>query len=291
MIYTKAYMLLVHDCPNQIKNLVNKLDDGNSVFFIHVDKSVDLESFKIDSDNVIYIKKRVACNWGGFSLVSATAELMKQVNLFFRDKPLINYHAILLSGSHWPLKSNHELQNFFKSKIDLSFFSYWQLPYSNWWDGGMFRVNKVYFFNVIKFKILNKYINKILNKLNVQFLYPISIFNKSFKNHSIYGSQQWFALSKTTLDLVIKNTRLMIDLRKCLKFSFAPDELYFITLIKILQQKNDFTISNNKLTYTNFNGSNQSPELLNLKDIENLIVSSDFLFARKLNPDIDYSRI
>ena len=49
---------------------VVKLDDGNSNF-VHVDESVDLSCLKLILI-MLFSSKRIACNWGGFSLVSAT---------------------------------------------------------------------------------------------------------------------------------------------------------------------------------------------------------------------------
>lgn len=70
----KNYIIQAHESLNLLKRLINRLDDGFSSFFIHIDKKADIKSFTevIKGTNIIFIDKRVDCIWGDYSQVEAT---------------------------------------------------------------------------------------------------------------------------------------------------------------------------------------------------------------------------
>lgn len=56
----KNYIILAHKNPQQIKHLIEKLNDDNSRFFIHVDLNSDSKPFKSilsTNHNVALLKK------------------------------------------------------------------------------------------------------------------------------------------------------------------------------------------------------------------------------------------
>ena len=75
----KNYLLLVHKEPLQVLRLINRLKDGSSSFFIHVDKKSELSDFTsvINGDNIIYLQNRTNTIWGDFSKILAVIELIK----------------------------------------------------------------------------------------------------------------------------------------------------------------------------------------------------------------------
>lgn len=41
----KHYLLLAHDQPDHVVRLIDRLDDGDSTFWLHLDARVDIEGW------------------------------------------------------------------------------------------------------------------------------------------------------------------------------------------------------------------------------------------------------
>ncbi|MFN5787753.1 MAG: hypothetical protein ACK469_03255, partial [Bacteroidota bacterium] len=63
------YIILAHHFPAQLKKLVDRLNDANVYFYIHIDLTSDIQSFKklISHPNVIFLEKRENAMWGNFT--------------------------------------------------------------------------------------------------------------------------------------------------------------------------------------------------------------------------------
>ena len=104
-----AYLILTHTDPQQLKRLVASLYVADSTFFfIHVDAKQDIIPFQAalqDCHDYQFIPKRIAINWGGYSLCMAEKELLKASIQF---TPICD-RFILLSGLDYPLWSNKKM--------------------------------------------------------------------------------------------------------------------------------------------------------------------------------------
>ena len=101
-----AYLILAHRQPRHLGRLVEQLDDGNATFLIHVDRNSDIAPFRraVASKRATFLPERLAINWGGWSMVQATLDLLRHAH---RDGTSAYYQ--LLSDSCYPIKSNRDI--------------------------------------------------------------------------------------------------------------------------------------------------------------------------------------
>ena len=292
-MYIKVYCILAHKNPLQLKNLLSILDDEKSLFFIHLDKKVNQIEYKmiLQNSNCHFVKNRIACSWGKYSLVQAALNTMKEVQDYMNNNySSSNYHFIMLSGEDLPLKTNCYIHDYLESNIQTSFLNYWKLPYDKWWNGGFFRFESFYFFDYKKHKKLNYWINRIIKKIHLNFLFPLNRFRKYFPSFHIYGASQWMVLSKDLVAFVIEKNNSNSKFNSIFKYVLAPDELYFATLILNYDVDQQFVVDNIPTHLVCFEGLEASPKYLDVQDLE-CNNSANLLFARKFDPDINQKTI
>ncbi|KIA99812.1 beta-1,6-N-acetylglucosaminyltransferase [Flavobacterium sp. KMS] len=291
-MYIKVYFILAHKNPSQIKDLISLLEDNKSLFFIHLDKKVNQNEYKslIDNSSCHFVKNRVSCTWGKYSLVQASLNGMKEVQNFINTNfKSAKYHFIMLSGEDLPLKKNDFIHDFLKTKTETSFLNYWKLPYSKWWGGGLFRFENLYFFQYKKYSKLNYWINRIIKKIGLKFLLPLNRFMQQFPDFNIYGASQWMILNEDMVAFVLEKSNDNHKFNSIFKYVLAPDELYFSTLILNFDVLKQFPVDNIKTHLVNFNGVDASPKYLEIEDLD--FNKEDFLFARKFDPNVNHKTI
>lgn len=294
-MYYKVYFILAHTKPRQLKFLIDLLNDGKSIFFIHIDKKVSLTKFDVlnQIENCFIIKNSVKCSWGDYSLVQATLNSLIEINQYMNVKyPNAHYHCIFLSGEDMPLKPNIEIHHFLVNKLSTSFIHHWKLPYDKWWGGGFFRFESFYYFNFIKYPIAHKWINKIIKKFGINSIIPINKIKKDFTDLEIYGGCQWMILSKDLMQSILNLTinKNNNKFNSIFKYVLAPDELYFTTLIYHYKLNTKFNVDNSQTHLAIFKNADANPQYLNVKDIVNN-QSNKTLFARKFDESINSDAI
>ena len=285
-MYIKVYCILAHKNPAQIQDLIALLDDNKSLFFIHLDKKANQNEFENATKNPSchFVKNRVLCKWGSYSLVQATLNTMKEVQSFMIEHSSHSkYHFIMLSSEDLPLKRNEVIHEFLASNKNTSFLNYWKLPYAKWWGGGLFRLENFYFFQYKKYPKLNYWTNRVIKKLHFSFLLPLNRFKYQFPNFQIYGSSQWMIVNKDLLEFILEKSNQNIKFNSIFKYVLAPDELYFATLILNYNLQNELVVCNKKTHLVCFNGATASPRYLEVGDLSR--DEKDLLFARKFDPE------
>ena len=284
-MHYKVYLILVHKKPAQVKALVDLLDDGKSLFFIHVDKKVKRGVYVnlLTSKACFFVKKRERCQWGRFSLVQATLNGFKEIVKYMENNhPDSTYHCLLLSGEDLPVKTNTYLHSFLSGNIDVSFIHHWKLPYENWWNGGLFRFENFYLTSYGKYPKFHKYINKLIDKLEFSFLLPINRLEKYYPGYQLYGSSQWMVLSCTLLPSLLRLNENHGKMRTIFKHVLAPDELYFITLLANNKDFGGYKVKNEAMHFVKFESYKSNPEFLTLEDVK-VAVKGKAFFARKFD--------
>jgi hypothetical protein len=291
-MYIKVYCILAHKKPSQIQDLIALLDDNKSLFFIHLDKKVNQKEYEnlTKNSSCHFIKNRVRCGWGTYSLVQATLNTMKEVESFMIEHYTHSkYHFIMLSSEDLPLKRNEAIHEFLKSNINTSFLNYWKLPYNKWWGGGLFRLENFYFFQYKKYPKLNYWTNRVIKKMHFSFLLPLNRFENRFPNFQIYGSSQWMILTKDLLGFILEKSNKNIKFNSVFKYVLAPDELYFATLILNYNLQKQHVVCNKKTHLVCFNGAEASPRYLEDGDLYS--IEESLLFARKFDPEYNAKTI
>ncbi len=277
----KAYIILAHKNPDQLYRLIEKLDDQSSSFFIHIDKKVPLASFKnlTGLGNKIALVDRVNTSWAGWSLVQATINGLRAVEEANRHFDRI----ILMSGQDYPIKSNYFINKYFTNTPYRIFMEHYPLPnYTKWKkSGGMYRINK-YFFGMNGYqRLASKAVNFLAN------IFPF-MRRKVPPDTTIYAGSQWWTIDMNALQYILEFIRKNPAHLSFYKFSFAPDEIFFQTiLLNSANEKITGSILNNHKRFMNWNNPSIShPEIL-LKNDFTAVIKSDALFARKFDVSED----
>jgi hypothetical protein len=260
-----AHLLLVHANPNQLARLVERLTHPKSVFFIHVDKKVDIDGFERlfrDATNVFFIKNRVDIQWATYSMVEATVNGFREI----LSKGIKVDYINLLSGQDYPIKSIVEFHAFLDANPGKAFMEC--LDVEKEWTEAISRV-KEYHFNHWKipgrFKF-QKLLNFILPKRKMpDGLIPV-------------GRSQWFTITSKHVEFIIQRIDSSPHIVKFFTFSWAPDELIFQTLLFNSAYRKDIVGDN--LRYIDWSDHKQNPKLLTSIDF-NSFMQSDKFFARK----------
>jgi len=92
---------------------------------------------------------------------------------------------------------------------------------------------------------------------------------------------QWWCLRRRTVEWVLDFTRDRPDVMRFFRTTWIPDETFFQTLVRHLVPSNE--IKTRTLTFLMFTDYGMPVTFYN--DHYDLLLSQDFLFARKVSPD------
>jgi hypothetical protein len=273
-----AYLILGHKNIGQVYILIKTLNTEKSFFFVHIDKKykVKIAEEFLDKKNVVFLSKRIDISWGGYSIVKATLNLMK-LAIEHEIKP---DYFILLSGQCFPIKSNKEIFDFFKKNNGKIFMSYTKMPDPSQIDGGMFKLRFFWFMDQLGY--FNKYFVFGIHK-TIQLLSKLFGFERKYlKGYIPYFGSQWWALPGQVVDYVLNFVNQNRSFVIFYKYTFAPDELFFHTII--CNSKYKIKVENRLFRF--MKNSFWTPEILGIDDLSRLKQSSQ-LFARKFDINQD----
>ena len=119
-----CYGILAHDNPDATIRLIEALNEPTTSFVVHVDGKYDdtynkLKEYSMNSStnttkpkpnvHVLDNEYRVRVNWGGFSMVNATLQMINYVD---KHIPSENYtHFVHLAATCYPISSNRRIRN------------------------------------------------------------------------------------------------------------------------------------------------------------------------------------
>ena len=283
----KSAFLILAYCPIElIYKQIDLLDSANHFFFIHVDKKfpADFNSKYLNKPNVFINQKRIRIEWGGFSIVEATLELLTAA---LKNEENFDFF-ILMSGQCMPVKSNQQIDNFLKMNENRSFIEFIPLPSRDLPEGGLDKYWYPVFFDQLGFlkndaiqigkkkyeikKMIFRIIKNCCKLIGYHRKLPESI-------RPCYGSQ-WWAINRNAANYIIDYLDEYPQIKKYFKYTWAPDELLFQSIL-YSSPIND-VIVNKSLWYIDWD-TNGPPKTLSMNDYEK-IVESNALFARKFDP-------
>ncbi|MEO8886189.1 MAG: beta-1,6-N-acetylglucosaminyltransferase [Mucilaginibacter sp.] len=292
-----AYLIVTHKEPEQFIRLLQTIDSDESLFYIHVDKKVDIEPFKkveevIDPKKIIWLKRK-SIIWAGFNMIRATLDGLHEI---LNSKEQLS-HVTLLSGQDYPIKPiaayhDYLIANYGKDYIETS-----EMPRKGWQSGGM---DRILYHHLIfpKFRIaypLLSYLNVKLRyreggkwdlyKKIVGFLPKQKDFPREFlKNTKPYEGSQWWTLSILSVKNIVNFLNNDPTFYNYFKYTHVADEIFFPTLVKNNNINIEENIINNNLRHIDWNSNTGHPRTLDMTDKEVLLNSSAF-FARKFDMD------
>lgn len=289
-----AYLIMADSNFEQLKILVELLDDPRNDIFIHIDQK---SSFDNRQENIttnysnLYFIPRIKVYWGGFS------QILCELNLFeFASKQQSYSYYHLLSGKDLPLQTQDYIHDFFKQHQGKEFISF-SSPEDTEKTKAYNRVGHYHFFPELSTRSAStsigvfliktfRYTEKILHQF-----FKIDIFKK-YNLKLGYGSN-WISIDQKFVDELINQKDTII---KIYKHSVFSDEIFIQTLIlnnpelfkkNYTTTPNDYTKSNMRYIY--FEDGAGSPNTWTLSDIDKLYSAQNqgFLFARKFDTKID----
>ena len=300
------YIILAHHFPAQLKKLVDRLNDENVYFFIHIDVTSDIHTFKklISYTNVLFLEKRENAMWGNFTIVQATLNGMNEVLKYGKGG-----FTILLSGQDYPLVSNQHIKRFLSTHQTYNFNDIkpaqeaWLVEYkakiqSYYLNLTPKKGNGIFipYFLEMPFNSFLKTIYHLMKhgirQKNLRLcLQVLKLFKKrKSPTPDHYGGSQWWAFNYETLEMILNyvdENPLFLNFHR---YTYIPDEIFFHTVIKILADKNSEIKILPSFTYVNWEKLNYDfPAVFGITDFAELTMAkkNGKLFARKFEAHID----
>ncbi|MBD5275718.1 MAG: beta-1,6-N-acetylglucosaminyltransferase [Bacteroides sp.] len=279
-----AYLILAHKNLNQLRKLIELLDDSRNDIFVHVDSK--LSEFNPDDfgkivskSSLIFLPNRINVNWGGVSIMRAELSLLKAAT---SNNRYDYYH--LLSGMDLPLKTQDEIHNFFDACSFQEFINLWNFKKSTL---SRFRYFTIFPEGEAKFR--TRIVNHIFKGLQMAVGFRIN------KSVDFYFGSQWFSITDELARYVISKEDW---LEKVVRHTSTCDEICLPTLVcnsefkkrlyfpVLVESKPRSTLGNMRFIDWTRGESVRHPWTFKADD-EQLLMSVDHLWARKFDETVD----
>jgi len=292
----KNYLILAHKNPLQLGRMIERLDDGASKFFIHLDAKTPIESFTacLEGAHIRFIDKRERCVWGDFSIVRATIHLMEAAS---KEQGIF----ILMSGQDYPIQSQGYINAFLENNKGFDFIEI--EPLEEKWKPKMVK-DKLEHYHILhseerghsncyapfahcsvfqKLRTLTHLLKGRLSRKNFKLLCSLPKRVAPFGRQ--YAGSQFWAFSERTFYAVLNYIREhKAALEEYYKYTSSPDEIYFHSVLMDLVAKDSTIKLKEQITYVNYFRKNN---VFVSEDFDKLTSEKGKLFARKFDTDID----
>ncbi len=280
-----AYIILAHKLPAQLIRLIKKLNAPSATFLVHIDKKADADVYEkvreafTEARNVHFLERH-SRYYGDYNHVRATLDgIQKMIEL------AVEYdYVLLLTGQDYPLRSNRQLQDFFRESQEKSFMEYFLLPSNRWGDenGGLDRINYWHlhwrgseFAYLKRSRLLRLIPDSIWNLLSRIFHFQRTL-PEGFK---WYGGSAYWCLSRACIEYVDEFVRNNRDFVQFFEHAKIAEETFFQTVLLNSPLKDQ--IIDDNLRFIDWSDS-RHPAILKEVDFERFFDSSK-LFARKFD--------
>ncbi|TMM52768.1 DUF5928 domain-containing protein [Sulfitobacter sabulilitoris] len=273
-----AYILLCHKDPDAIVRQARRLTAAGDYMSIHFDASANPAHFKAikaaleDNSNVTFARKRIRCGWGEWSLVQATLYAVQAAADAFPRAT----HFYMLSGDCMAIKSA-EYTHRFLDENDADFIESFDFFESDWIKTGMREERLIYrhYFNERTHKRLFYAAMNLQRKLGLTREIPGDI--------QVQIGSQWWCLRRRTIEWVLDFTKTRRDVMRFFRTTWIPDETFFQTIVRHVVPEEE--IRTRTLTFLMF--TDYGMPVTFYDDHYDLLLSQDYLFARKISPEAD----
>ncbi|WP_299847197.1 DUF5928 domain-containing protein [uncultured Roseovarius sp.] len=271
-----AFILLCHKDPDAIIGQAEMLTAAGDYMSIHFDARAKPENYRKirealdENPNVTFAKKRVKCGWGEWSLVQATLNAIDAAATTFPRAT----HFYMLSGDCAAIKSAKYAHDFLDAR-DMDYIESFDYFESDWIKTGMKEERLIYrhYFNERK--------NKRLFYTSVNLQRKLGLTREIPNDIQIQIGSQWWCLRRRTVEWILDFTRQRKDVMRFFRSTWIPDETFFQTLVRHVVPEAE--IETRTLTFLMFTDYGMPVTFYN--DHYDLLLSQDFLFARKISPE------
>ncbi|WP_212525160.1 DUF5928 domain-containing protein [Actibacterium sp. MT2.3-13A] len=271
-----AYILLCHKDPDAIIQQAERLTAAGDVIAIHFDARAPAEDFDRIRDalkgneSVVFARKRIKCGWGEWSLVQATLLALEAAEAAFPRAT----HFYMLSGDCMPIKSAEYAHAFLDGR-DVDYIESFDFFASDWIKTGMKEDRLIYR------HFLNERAHKRLFYLSLDLQRHLGLSRRIPQDLQIMIGSQWWCLRRRTVEAVLDFIRARRDVLRFFRTTWIPDETFFQTLVRHLVPEEE--IESRTLTFLMFSDYGMPVSFYN--DQYDLLLSQDFLFARKISAE------
>ncbi|MGX9352604.1 DUF5928 domain-containing protein [Shimia sp. W99] len=271
-----AYILLCHKDPEAIIKQAERLTATGDYIAIHFDASAKAEHFQMiqnalaSNPNVAFAHKRIKCGWGEWSLVQATLYAVETaVSSFPRAT-----HFYMVSGDCMVIKSSEYIHDFLDDN-DVDFIESFDFFESDWIKTGMKGERLIYrhWFN----ERTQKW--RFYTSFNLQRRFGLT--REIPSDIQVMIGSQWWCLRRQTIEAVLHFTHQRRDVMRFFRTTWIPDETFFQTIVRHLVPAKE--IRTRTLTFLMF--TDYGMPLTFYNDHYDLLLSQDYLFARKISPE------
>lgn len=275
-----AYLIEAHNNKSQLESLLKCLDYEENDIFMHIDANSigfdDLETNNPLKKAKLQIITPISVHWGGFSQILVEVNLLEAA-LLYGD--YCRYH--LISGMDLPLKSQDEIHDFFDSRPDTEFVHF---DYVNSPDIYQKRMAQFHFLRD-KIDRSNRFLC-FIEKLSVILQRMLRINRLKDIDAELVKGANWFSITQGCAKYIVDNKEWII---RHFKYTKCCDEVFLQTLVYNSDFKNHLYYDEFEKRYGNLrltDWKRGNPYIFRSNDFEQL-VSSNYIFARKFNENID----
>jgi len=271
-----AFILLCHKDPDAIIQQAERLTAVGDYMAIHFDASARESDYQrirksLDANpNVTFAKKRIQCGWGEWSLVQATLQAMQAA----LDEFPRATHFYMLSGDCMAIKSSVYAHDLLDGN-DVDFIESFDYFTSEWIKTGMKEDRLIYR------HVFNERVQKRLFYWSYELQKRFGLRREIPKDLQMMIGSQWWCLRRRTVEAIMDFTNERRDVMRFFRTTWIPDETFFQTLTRHLIPGTE--IQSRTLTFLMFTDYGMPVTFYN--DHYDLLLSQDFLFARKVSED------
>ena len=200
-----AHLIFVHKDPEQLERLLQRILSVNSDIYIHVDKKVNINSFKSVSNypNIFFIKNRISINWANYTMVEAILTGLEEIVNSDKEYSHIN----LLSGQDHPLRKIEEFEKHLANHEGKSFIQF--LSIKDEWHDAKERLTK---YSLGDWKIPFKYIiQDFINKYLPSRIVPNKL--------EPFGWSSWFTITPISVKYVLNYLKSNPNVKNYFKYT------------------------------------------------------------------------
>ena len=271
-----AYILLCHKDPEGIIAQAQRLTAAGDFIAIHFDARSKREDFEritaalAANPAVTLAARRIKCGWGEWSLVQATIHAVEAAVAAFPRAT----HFYMLSGDCMPTKTA-EYAHAFLDRNEVDFIESADFHASDWIKTGIKEERLIYrhWFNERTQKAL------FYASMNLQKRFKLA--RKVPGDIQMQIGSQWWCLRRRTVEWVLDFIAKRRDVMAFFRTTWIPDETFFQTVVRHLVPEHE--IRSRTLTFLMFTDYGMPVSFYS--DHYDLLLSQDYLFARKISPD------
>lgn len=271
-----AFILLCHKDPAGIIDQAKRLTAAGDFIAIHFDGRAPQAAYAAiraalaDNPAVTFAARRIRCGWGEWSLVAATLEGVKAAAEAFPQAT----HFYLLSGDCMPIKSA-EYAHALLDADDCDYIESFDFLGSDWIKTGIREERLIYRHP------FNERTHKRLFYASISVQQRLGLSRRVPADLQVQIGSQWWCLRRSTIEAILEFAERRPDVMRFFRLTWIPDETFFQTLVRHLVP--EAQIRSRTLTFLMFSDYGMPVTFYN--DHYDLLLSQDYLFARKISAD------